>query len=191
MNGAVRLFAILDLFTQEHPIWTTEDVNERLGYSRPTGYRYIKSLVDAGLLQKTGAGRYALGARIVQLDYEMRQSDPVLVAGGRIMERLAHESGLIVVLSTMFGLSFVDIHVASRPQQEVPFAYTRGRPRSLFQGAAPKVFMSLLPRATLVRIYERFGDDIRSHGLGSTWTEFRKYLANIRREGFYLSLGEL
>jgi len=185
------VLAILDLFTLEHPVWSPDAICDRLGCSRPTGYRYIKELVDAGLLQKTGAARYAMGKRIIQLDYEMRQSDPVLVASMGVMADLAQRIGFTVVLSAMFGDQVIDIHHAGQPPDELPFAYARGKPRPLFSGAAPKVILPSLPRATLVRLYRTHHQKIAASGLGETWVAFRRHLASIRKDGFYLSLGEL
>ena len=85
MSSPSRVFAILDLFTEENPVWQPDNINTALGYSRPTGYRYVKELVEAGLLQKISAGNYALGGRIIALDYLLRKTDPILVAADPIM----------------------------------------------------------------------------------------------------------
>ena len=80
MSSSSNVFAILGLFTQERPVWQPDEINAALGYTRPTGYRYVKELVEAGMLQKVSVGRYALGGRIIELDYQLRQTDPVLLA---------------------------------------------------------------------------------------------------------------
>ena len=134
---------------------------------------------------------YAMGKRIIQLDYEMRQSDPVLVASMGVMADLAQRIGFTVVLAAMFGDQVIDIHHAGQPPDELPFAYARGKPRPLFSGAAPKVILPSLPRATLVRLYRTHHQKIAASGLGETWVAFRRHLASIRKDGFYLSLGEL
>lgn len=191
MTSPSRVFAVLDLFTRDRPIWNTDEINTALGYSRATGYRYVKDLVEAGFLQKVAAGRYALGARIIELDYQLRQSDPVLLAAVPIMDRLAASTGLDVVLSAMFGgFKVVDIHRTSSVGS-LNLQYGRGRPRPLFLGAAPKVILSRQPRATLLRLFEAHTQDIESAGLGSSWAEFRNAMANIRQAGIYVSLGEL
>jgi DNA-binding IclR family transcriptional regulator len=92
VSGMARVLAILDVFSRERSSWSPEEINQALGYSRPTGYRYVKELVGAGLLQKTSAGRYSLGPRIIELDYEIRQSDPILIASTNIMAELAAQT---------------------------------------------------------------------------------------------------
>lgn len=191
MTSPARVLAILDLFTQEHPIWHPDDINGVLGYSRATGYRYVKDLVEAGFLQKVSAGGYALGARIIELDYQLRQSDPVLLAAAPVMEALASRSKFDAVLSTMFGGSqIVDTHRASHGPA-LQLQYGRGRPRPLFQGAAPKVILSALTRPQLKRLYDEHADEARAAGLGTHWEAFRTRMAEIREAGAYLSLGEL
>lgn len=191
MSGTARVLAILDLFSHQRSSWSPDEINETLQYSRPTGYRYVKELVAAGLLQKTSAGRYSLGPRIIRLDYEIRQSDPVLFASMNVMAELAARTRLTAVLSAMYGHQLIDIHHAPATTDLLPFPYARGRPRPLFRGAAPKVILPLLSRATLVRIYDAFSDEIASSGMGRTWGEFRKRLSKIKKERFYLSIGEV
>lgn len=191
MTSPARVFAILDLFTRERPIWQTDEINEALGYSRPTGYRYVKELVDAGMLQKVSAGYYSLGGRIIELDYQLRQTDPVLLAAVPAMQALAERSRFDAVLTVMFaGPRVIDIHRVSTDKQ-LELAYGRGRPRPVFRSAAPKILLAHLPRGPLVKIYEAHAEEIAANGLGRNWTEFRLALAGIRKAGFYRSAGEL
>ena len=191
MTSPSRVFAILDLFSHEHPVWQPDEINAALGYSRPTGYRYVKDLVDAGLLQKVSAGRYALGGRIIELDYQLRQSDPVLLAAIPVMEKLAATSGYDAVLSVLFGgPRVIDIHRVT-VEKTLELSYGRGRPRPLFRSGAPKVLLAGLPRAQLVKLHEEHADEIAASGMGRDWTEFRAYLTQVRRQGFYRSSGEL
>lgn len=194
MTSPARALAVLGLFTREQPVWTPDAINEALGYTRATGYRYVKDLVDAGLLQKVSAGRYALGGRIIELDYQLRQSDPVLLAAVPAMEALAAETGLDAVLSVLFdgpaGPKVIDIHRVSM-QAGLHLSYGRGRPRPLYRSGAPKVLLAGLPRAPLVRLYEAQAAEIAAEGLGASWAEFRAYLTAVRRRGHYRSSGEL
>lgn len=191
MSSSTRVFAVLSLFSKERPVWQPDEINEALGYSRPTGYRYVKDLVDAGMLQKVSAGRYALGARIIELDYQLRQSDPVLLAAMPVMAPLAARTGFDAVLSVLYaGPRVIDIHRASG-ETNLELVYGRGRPRPMFLSGAPKVLLAWLPRAPLVKIYDAHAGEIAESGMGSTWSEFRAYLTEVRRRGYYRSDGEL
>jgi DNA-binding IclR family transcriptional regulator len=191
MTSPARALAVLDLFSRERPVWQPDEINEALGYTRATGYRYVKDLVEAGFLQKVSAGRYALGGRIIELDYQLRQSDPVLLAAMPVMTSLASTTGFDAVLSVLFGgPQVIDIHRAS-VQQSLKLTYGRGRPRPLFQSGAPKVLLSGLARAPLVKLYEAQAAEIAARGMGRSWAEFRAYLSGVRKRGFYRSVGEL
>ena len=190
MTSPARVFAILNLFDEDHPVWHTDDINAALGYARATGYRYVRDLVDAGFLSKVSAGRYSLGPRIIELDYQLRRSDPVLLAAVPVMEAVVAATGLDCVLSTVFGSRVVDIHRASA-DPALELSYGRGRPRPLYRGAAPKVFLANLPRPRLARLHEATAAEAAAAGLGEGWDAFRTTLAAIRRAGFYWSHGEL
>jgi DNA-binding IclR family transcriptional regulator len=191
MTSPARALAVLDLFTRERPVWQPDEINEALGYTRATGYRYVKDLVESGFLQKVSAGRYALGGRIIELDYQLRQSDPVLLAAMPVMTALAKATNFDAVLSVLFGgPQVIDIHRAS-VQQALKLTYGRGRPRPLFQSGAPKVLLSGLARAPLVKLYAARAAEIAERGMGSSWAEFRAYLSAVRKRAFYRSVGEL
>ena len=190
MTSPARVFAILNLFDEAHPVWHTDDINAALGYARATGYRYVRDLVEAGFLAKIAAGRYSLGPRIIELDYQLRRGDPVLLAAVPVMDDLIRDSGLDAVLSTVFGARAVDIHRASA-DPALELSYGRGRPRPLYRGAAPKVILANLARARLLRLYEATAVDAAAGGLGDSWEAFRSRLAEIRRADFYWSRGEL
>ncbi|MCK9511846.1 MAG: IclR family transcriptional regulator [Pigmentiphaga sp.] len=190
MSSASRVFAILNLFSPEKPVWATDDIIETLGYTRPTGYRYVRELVEAGFLQKVAAGRYGLGARIAVLDLQLRQTDPVLRAAVPWMHRLVEQTGFDAVLSSLWHQQVVDTHRVS-PDDRLSLSYGRGRVRPLFRGAAPKVILAHLRRHPLRRIYEIHAAEAAANGIGGDWTEFRRYFTAIRKAGFYFSDGEL
>lgn len=191
MTSPARVFAILDLFSRDRPTWHADEINEALGYARATGYRYVRELVESGFLQKVEAGRYGLGARIIELDYQLRQSDPLLLAAATLMPALVARTGLDVVLSALYGADrVVDIH-RERAAGVLELQYGRGRPRPLLRGASPKVLVAHLPRAAMLRLYEGHADEIAALGLGESWPAFRSRMAAVRSVGMALSLGEL
>lgn len=189
MTSPARAFAILNLFDEASPVWHADEINEAMGYARATGYRYVKDLVEFGFLRKVSAGRYALGARIIELDYRLRRSDPLLRAAVPVMNDLVQEARLDAVLTTLFGNQLVDVHRASI-DPDLQLSYGRGRPRPLFLGAAAKVILAHLSRPQLVRLYGD-GQEVAQSGLGEDWAAFRTRLSEVRRDGFYWSRGEL
>jgi len=190
VTSTARVFAVLDLFTRERPVWHADEISRALSYSRATGYRYVRDLIEAGFLQKVSAGYYALGPRIILLDYQLRQSDPVLQAAVPIMESLASRTGLDVVLSAIFGTQVVDTYRSNRGTS-LQLAYGRGRPRPLFRGAAPKVLVAHLSRANLLRLHRSHARQIAAERLGNSWDQFRSAMARVRALPICVSLGEV
>ena len=68
VSTVVRAFAVMDLFSLATPVVGVDDVVRRLGYTRSTSYRYMRELVEAGLVTPGAGGNYSLGARIIELD---------------------------------------------------------------------------------------------------------------------------
>lgn len=190
LSSLGRMLSVLDLFSDQQLTWTAEGITEALQLSLPTGYRYVKMLVDAGLLQRAANSQYTLGPRIIVLDHYIRMADPVLKHGMPFMAELVEKTGFDCVISGLYGQQVLDTH---RELGKAPatLSYGRGRPRPLFQGAAPKVILSCFTPAQLHRVFDLHGDDIAKAGLPSDWNSFRKYYSAIRKAGYYFSNGEL
>lgn len=190
MSSLGRMLGVLDLFDDSHLARTAEDISAALDVSLPTGYRYVRLLLEAGLLQRVEDSHYALGPRIILLDHYIRKADPVLREGMPVMRELVAATGFDCVVSALFGPQVLDTHreMGSTP---ATLAYGRGRPRPPFQGAAPKVLLAALPPAQLRKIFDARRDEAVRSGLPAEWGDFRKQFAAIRKAGHYVSIGEL
>lgn len=71
-GSLARMLHILMLFDEARPVWSAAALIEALETSRATGYRYIKTLHDAGLLTTVRNGYYSLGPRIIEMDLQIR-----------------------------------------------------------------------------------------------------------------------
>lgn len=192
MKSPSRIFSVLNLFSEEIPLWHTDDINQELGFTRATGYRYIKELVEVGLLQKVAPGVYSLGTRVIEMDYQIRGSDPVLVVSPPILDRLVQTTHIDAVLSSMYGLKLIDTYRAYRADvKPLEFMYGRGRLRPFAIGAAPKIIMPYLPRSQLTKLYELNQEAFAAQGMGETWSEFRATLSLYRKQGYYRSRDEV
>src|SRR5260370_19079399 len=79
-NSQDRVLAVLDLFSESRPLWTPEELMGELGYSRPTLYRYLKSLNESGFLMSARRVRFTLPPRVVETHYLNRPADPLVLA---------------------------------------------------------------------------------------------------------------
>ena len=185
----MRLLGVLDLFTPAAPAWSADALIRSLGMSRSSGYRYVKALTDVGLLAPVANGHYILGPRIVELDRQIRQCDPLYNAAGAAMKRLVAASRHSALLCALFSGSVLCVReelTADSP----PNLFTRGQTRPLFQGAASKIILPYLRPYQLRSLYAKHGKTIATSGLGSDWDSFRANLARIRRDGVVVSVGE-
>jgi DNA-binding IclR family transcriptional regulator len=185
-----RMLGVLDLFTDQQFRWSAIEVANASEVSVPTAYRYLRLLVDANLLQRVSTTQFALGAKIIMLDHTIRKTDPVLQNSIPVMKTLVEQTGFDCVLTGLYGDQLIDTH---REYGNSPAAlgYGRGRPRPLFQGAAPKVILASLSPARLRHVFALHSAQIHAQGMPTEWISFRKYVTGIRRQGCYLSIGEL
>jgi len=189
MSQFQKVFDVLDLFTEERTTLSAEEVSDLLAVSRPTAFRYLRWLTETGLLSRL-SGRYAIGARIMELDYRSRRSDPLLLAARDVMTRLTEETQCSAMLSGVFGDKVVNIH-QDEHRAHVSASFGRGRALPLFRGAASKVVLAHLGSARLKRLFDDHGNDPDVQALGQDWPEFSKYFRAIRQRGFYVSKGEV
>ncbi|MDR6478850.1 DNA-binding IclR family transcriptional regulator [Burkholderia sp. OAS925] len=188
-NSLARTLGILNLFTPAAPLWSTEAIIQSHGMSRSSGYRYIKALADVGLIAPVSNGYYILGPRIVELDRQIRQCDPLYIAGGPVMKELVTETKHSAHLCALF--SGAVLCVRERLTDDSPAnLFTRGQTRPLFQGAASKIILPYLRPHQLRSLHAKHASAIAAAGLGSDWSAFRATLAKIRTAGYTMTVGE-
>jgi DNA-binding IclR family transcriptional regulator len=190
MSTLKRALAILDLFCLETPTLTADDIIGRLGYTAPTGYRYIRDLAELGYLARLTGGSYRLGPRIIELDHLLIDSDPVLRVSRPFMREVVEQVGGDVLLSAVHGLRILNIHHERGPH-ELGIPHGRGRAHPLFKGATAKMILASLGRKDQRRLYLSHANEIRDHGLGDTLIDFTAYLDVIRDRGYYLGIAEI
>jgi DNA-binding IclR family transcriptional regulator len=189
MASISNALSILDLFNEQRPIWTAEEVIARLHFSQPTGYRYLRQLCAYGYLVRLPSG-YVLGPKIVELDYHIRLSDPILRGARAIMRELASRTGFEVLLMSTFGDHIVTTH-QEEGTETLTISFGRGHPMPLFRGAGSKAIVAFLPKAQQRRLYERNAEEADRAGLGSSFAEFEANMRTVRKARFAVSFGEL
>jgi len=184
-----RMLELLDLFTPSAPYWSADALIRYTGASRSTVYRHLRALHEAGLLRPVANGNYIIGPRVIELDRQVRQTDPLFNAGEVPMKRLMAMTGHSVLLCALFSDSVMCVReelAADSP----PNLFSRGQRRPLFNGAASKIILPYLPPHQLRGVYAKHKKAIATAGLGSDWSEFRANLSVIRREGHVVTVGE-
>jgi DNA-binding IclR family transcriptional regulator len=189
-SSSERVLGVMDLFTEADSNWTIERISKRLGLARTTAYRYARTLTDAGFLASLNSGVYVLGPRIIQLDRQIRLSDPMLRTAPPLMEEIRKKAAGIQVLCSFYGDHVLCLHDV-RVDKEMLSGFDRGRPFPLFRGAPSRVILAHLPQRQLKDLMLNHAEDIASAGLGKNWREFNQKLKQIRQAGFYAAPGDI
>jgi DNA-binding IclR family transcriptional regulator len=185
-----RLLRVIDLFTSDRPQWTADEIGETMGVSRATQYRYLRRLVDSGLLAAAGDGPYRLGPRFIVIDRQIRLSDPLLQYGPPAMAQARRKLGHAQLLCTYFGNQVICVH-QEVVDPNIRSSMDRGRPFPLFRGSPSRGILAWLPRVQLRKLMIAHAPTIREVGLGSTWVEFRQWARKVRTDGYYVGRGEI
>ncbi len=190
-SSLARMLGVLDLFSEDEPVWTVDAAALQFGLTRATAYRYVGELCDAGLLMRVAQGAYSLGPRIIELDRQIRQRDPLLTIGGRVMrDLLVPDRGQVILLCDLFRDKVLCTHQMSNGTS-LALSYTRGRPMPLFRGATAKAILAYLPPRRLIQLYLQNQVEVTRAGLGNTYEEFVASLKAIRRQGYVVSHAEV
>lgn len=191
MSTLSKTLALLDFFSPDSLQVSTETIAERTGQSKATIYRHLKDLCDAGLLTRVGGGSYSLGPRIVELDWMMRQYDPILIAGRELMHRLADETRLAVLCSAFYDDRIINTYIVE-PTEAFSFHFGRGQPIPLFWGAQSKVLVSYQSSVRLRRLFhEKIAGDPENPCHDWDWQTFSRAAKKIRKDGYSITTGEL
>ncbi|TWB46277.1 IclR family transcriptional regulator [Nitrospirillum viridazoti] len=193
VSTADRVLSVLGLFTIEAPEWTVEEAARALGLSNSTAYEYFRSLVEAGLLVASKAGRYSVGPAIIELDRVTRRFDPLTnAASGTLRDLVADlEVEAIGLLCRIYRLKVMCVDQYVRRPPTFAISYERGRPMPLGRGAASKIILANLAPRPLRRFYDGDPAAVAAAGLGDSWDAFKRTVRQIRKPGVLATVGEL
>ena len=185
-----RMVGILDLFSGVTSRWTVDQMYEHLGYTRSTLYRYLKVLTDAELLTSFPNVVYTLGPRIIELDYEIRRQDPLILASRPIMIALAKEVSGIALLCRFYRDKVLCVHQESSTST-IQSTFERGLARPLLRGAASRIILAYLPANKIQRLFDEQAGNFIAAGLGHSVIEVRSVLKRIRSAGWDQTSGQV
>jgi DNA-binding IclR family transcriptional regulator len=178
-----RVLSILDLFTEDQPLWTTDLLIDRLGVARATMYRYLRALVETGFLTPDGGGAYSLGPRFIEMDRQIRFADPLLQVAPEVMEKIRPALGGDQLLCRFYGLRVLSIYV-DKTDPRIKSSFDRGRPFPLFLGAPSRIILANLRMQQLQRLFLHHPHEIAGAGLGNNWMEFRENMRVVSKRGY-------
>lgn len=189
MNSLRRMLDVLDLFKPEQPVISIETICTQLDYTPASAYRYVRELSAVGLLVRLPRG-YALGPRVIELDRQMTEYDPLMASSRALADDLVAQTRLDVLVSELYEDTVINIF--QKPGSDAqPLNFGRGRPMALFRSATSRVILANLSPRQLRRLYDAHTETPDLQRLGPTWKDFSKALLQIRKQGYCISVGEL
>jgi DNA-binding IclR family transcriptional regulator len=191
MSSLTRMLSVLDLFTQDYATWSADEVALQLECSIPTAYRYLRELTESRLLRTASTGRYALGNRIIELDYQLRSGDPLIQASCGPMKDLAKQVECDVALVMLSGHHVLTIHYEPHGTQ-MRASYGRGRRMPTFKGAMSLAVLSSLKKPQLRKLLQKNSTELDiSESVDESLKTLSQTLKTARKKGYATSLGVL
>ncbi len=189
MKSLKKMLKVLRLFQATKLEWTVDEMVHALGYPQATVYRYVKALNEEGLLISVPGVGYTLGPRIVELDYILRISDPLIKLGRPFMLELVKEFPCYAMMFRYYQHKILCVH-QERGNESFVSSHVRGMPSSLDRGAAANVVLAHLNRQKLQKLLDN--PNTRSNSeLPQEAAQLQSQLAGIKSLGYAVTHGEL
>lgn len=185
-----RMLSVLDLFDLDNPEWSFDSMYAKLGYSRSTLYRYLKTLTDAGLLTSFPGRDYTLGPRIIELDYQIMVTDPLIHVARPVMNELVNGYAGVSLLCRRYRQKVLCVHQESSVSH-VRSTYERGKARPLLFGATSLAILAHFSTYRLSKLYDEQSAEFAEAGLGDSLQAVRETLKRFRQNGWICTEGDV
>lgn len=185
-----RAFALLGLFDEDTPNWTTTEAARETGLPLPTVHRILVALEREGYLHRHVAKRFSLGPAALQLG---QRAAAVLSVERVARPMLAELAAITDEVAVLFELNDRGDGAVCRARFEssepLVFSAEPGREVPLHAGAPPKALLAFLSPET---VDEVCGGELQAVGR-ATITDpdrLRRHLDRVRRQGWAISFEE-
>jgi DNA-binding IclR family transcriptional regulator len=194
MNQSVlKALKLLDLFTEETYELSLKEISSRSNIPKPTAYRLLSSLEEAGFLNKTKESehdsRYRLGLKLLELGQLVSDKLEVRKIALPYMQQLGREINEVVhlVVINQGEATYIEKVDSTRALR----LYTRvGKSAPLYAGSGPKLLLAYLPEEKQKEIIHMAKTATFPNGKPIQTDQLKDTLYKIRKEGFSWSSGE-
>jgi len=138
-----RLVVVLEIVGQKGHA-TVADICAHSDLPKPTTYRLVQDLVSVGLLEASGRGRFAIGARLIRIAHRDHSDHAVLELIAPVLARAAVHHGAAFFLSRLRGRKVEIIHVEV-PETGVSYLHPGLGQRPLHACSCSKAIAAVSP----------------------------------------------
>lgn len=188
-STAGQVLDILLLFNRTSGDLSAEEISERIGTPRSTTYRYLRTLLEKGFLEKRPSGKYFLGHAFLSLGRVAHRNDDLAQAARPVMEQLMHATQETVLLSRKSGRYSVCIEKIEGPAS-LRITFEKGDLQPLHAGASSKILLAYTGREEqdryLSQPLEAFTEVTQTDP-----EKLRQQLDEIRQAGYCITNGEV
>jgi len=188
--GHLKPLGLLEtVAAMQHPASLAE-LSVNVGVPKPTMHRWLGSLEDAGLIQRTPDGRrYELAARASQLAFSILSNRPGGAVRHEILKRVVQEIGEACNLTILDG---TEVAYLDRVESKWPLRITfqRGSRVPAYCSASGKLFLALMQPAKRDLILAEMKFEGLTENTITDRATLLKELSDIRRDGYALDREE-
>lgn len=185
-----KIGPLLDLFTSERHTWGVSEVADALAIPRSSAHALLTSMVDVGLLQTRGRGRYSIGWRVLELSEVLRTRTDIRTIAAPVIEEHVREYKETTHLAVIDRMTVLYIDKVMGTHNVVVQGARVGARLEAHCTAVGKLLLAYQDPA---RVEEYFHDRPLNKYTPTTITDLSvlmEVLEEIRRTGVALDLGE-
>jgi DNA-binding IclR family transcriptional regulator len=177
-----RVLALMECFDEEHPALQLHEIAERAHLPKPTAFRLLATLVEAGYVVQLSDQSYCLSHKLMRLAAIAQRTFSIRDVVRPIMIEVAAATRETVDLSVLSGIQRVCIDVLESPHP-LKSIISPGETVPLGAGATGKLLLAFNEEPLLEAVLEAHaGKLVRSKLLAD--------LQTIRERGYALTVGE-
>ena len=170
--------------------WASPRSPSELEISKAVVHRILTSLKDRGLVTSDATTRkYSLGPAVLELAARYRDQLDVRPHALDAMERLSAATNETATMSIRSGWQRIYVEQVT-PPLEVKMTVKLGVSHPLHAGSSSKAFLAFLPEAEQEAFFDSVELDAVTDATVTSVAKLRKELAQIRAQGYAVSLGE-
>ena len=179
-----RSIAILQSFTPEQPLMSVIELQKRVGLSRPTLYRLLRTLASRGLIEAEGdPQRFRLAHGVMSLAHVWLKGLDVVNVARPIVEELRDGTGETAALFRLQEDRGICI-LECESRHVLSISRGVGDSLTLAQGATGKAILAFMDT-------DRQAEFLKKVPKGAQRTQLEEALPIANRKGYAISRGEI